>query len=89
MKTYNELPQMISDLYLSNCNQVEDYFEGEKLANQFFTECGIEGTVSVNEIKSIMTFDEDRNITVKTKIYECYVDSGSVDYFHFYYDVEL
>lgn len=89
MKTYNELPQMISVLYLSNCNQVENYLEGEKLANQFFTECEIDGTVTIDEIKSIMTFDEERNITIKTKIYECYVDSGSVDYFHFYYDVEL
>ena len=88
MKTYNELPQMLSALCLSNCNKVENYLEGEKLANQFFTECEIEGAVTIDAIKLIMTFDEERNTTVKTKIYECYVDSGSVDYFHFYCDVE-
>lgn len=88
MKTYNELPQIISDLYLSNCSEVENYFAGEKAAADFFEECGIEGAVSVNEIKVIKTYDEERNITVTTKIHECYVDSGSVDYFHFYYEVE-
>ena len=85
-----------SDLtFLVNHTEVATHAEGVNAAENFFNEFydeeekefwsnrennGHGMKVSVNLIKTIN--DEDSEI----KVYECYVDSGSVDYFYFSYE---
>jgi len=89
MKTYNELPGIINELHFENYYSASSYQDGVNEAIKFFKYCGIDGEVTVDKIKEIKTYDEESNTTITTHIYECYVDSGSVDYFHFSFDTEF
>ena len=89
MENYTELQEIINGLYLSNYESHDSYQNGYKAAHQFFADNGFDGDVTIDEIKEIKTFNDASNTTVTTHIYECYVDSGSVDYFHFSYETEF
>lgn len=84
----------IEDLqYAESYEQVENYQEGEKAAIAYFKEiheCELsDDMVGFYGPKKFITYNEDRNIEIKTTVYESYVDSGSEDYFFFSYETEL
>ena len=71
---------------LENYTEVETHSQGVAEAERFFKDCEIEGTVSINFLKKFQIRGE-RDYDIK--VYECYVDSGSVDYFHFSYKIDV
>ena len=81
---------------LENYNSVETYSEGVNLAEQFFTDFhehpvmefpkNGELRMSVNYLKKFQIRGK-RDYDVK--VYECYTDSSSIDYFHFSFEQEV
>ena len=73
----------------------ENYQDGEDAAIRFFRENNPDNAewdddmVSFYGPRKFRTYDEKNNITTETSVYECYMDSGSEDYFMFSYEIEL
>lgn len=75
--------------FVENYLHVESYQQGIDEAEAFFKNLGTSQQVRLYGGKYFQLYDEERNVSVKRYVYECYIDAGSVDYFFFTYDVEL